>query len=246
MRRFKISYWFIIFLGGYMLSAQAQANMVLISDPQIVNIPIIENHEPMIDLRQQKIISYGPSPEIQNNTDYTKMRKTVYEKLVKAQQLLPKNLHFCIYEAYRSLQLQNKLFEDRVAKIKKLHPDWSAEQRFHDANKMVAPVKHLDGTANTPPHSTGGAIDIYLLNEKNEPIPMGIHPKDWMQDNDASISTTNSKIISEEAQHNRKIMSKALATVGFVNYPTEYWHWSYGERYWAYHTGKSHAIYGGK
>jgi hypothetical protein len=22
---------------------------------------------------------------------------------------------------------------------------------------------------------------------------------------------------------------------GFVNYPTEWWHFSYGDRYWAYH-----------
>ena len=29
----------------------------------------------------------------------------------------------------------------------------------------------------------------------------------------------------------------------FANYPTEYWHWSYGDRYWAYHKGEDHAIY---
>ena len=29
-------------------------------------------------------------------------------------------------------------------------------------------------------------------------------------------------------------MSRALSTAGFVNYPTEYWHWSYGDRYWAF------------
>lgn len=39
-------------------------------------------------------------------------------------------------------------------------------------------------------------------------------------------------------------MSKALETVGFVNYPAEYWHWSYGDRYWAYHVGHEFALYG--
>ena len=47
-----------------------------------------------------------------------------------------------------------------------------------------------------------------------------------------------------EAQKNRKIMSEVLTKVGFVNYPTEYWHWSYGDRYWAYHKQQPFALYG--
>ncbi len=39
-------------------------------------------------------------------------------------------------------------------------------------------------------------------------------------------------------------MSDALNVVGFVNYPTEYWHWSYGDRYWAYVKQQPFAIYG--
>ena len=74
---------------------------------------------------------------------------------------------------------------------------------------------------------------------------MGIHPKDWMQDKDGSVSATASKKISHEAQRYRKIMSQALTAVGFANYPTEYWHWSYGDRYWAHMTGQTAAIYGG-
>lgn len=38
-------------------------------------------------------------------------------------------------------------------------------------------------------------------------------------------------------------MGDVLEAVGFVNYPTEYWHWSYGDRYWAYHKQKSNALY---
>jgi D-alanyl-D-alanine dipeptidase len=29
-----------------------------------------------------------------------------------------------------------------------------------------------------------------------------------------------------------------------VNYPTEWWHWSYGDRYWALMTGAPAALYG--
>lgn len=218
-------------------------HVIFLADPIITAIPIVDNQESMIDLKNQHALLYGPSPEIPNNRDYTKMRKTVYDKLIQAQALLPKGLRFCLYEGYRSLDLQNKLFTNRFKKIKKLHPDWSEKQVFIETTRLVSPVVNQDGSHNIPPHSTGGAIDIYLVDAQGKYVDMGIHPKDWMQDNDGSISLIISKTISPEAQKNREIMNHALSAVGFVNYPAEYWHWSYGDRYWAYYKKQSHAIY---
>ncbi|WP_326954540.1 M15 family metallopeptidase [Amycolatopsis sp. NBC_01286] len=36
----------------------------------------------------------------------------------------------------------------------------------------------------------------------------------------------------------------AMSAGGFVNYPSEWWHWSYGDRYWALATETAHAPYG--
>lgn len=220
------------------------SDILLIADPKILAVPIIENHEPLIDLREQTEIAFGPSPEIPNNVDYFYMRRTVYEKLMQAQSLLPKGLHFCLYEAYRSLELQKMLFDNRYAIIKNEHPHWNAHQLFIETIKMVSPIINEDGSKNIPPHSTGGAVDVYLIDDDGQYIEMGIHPKDWMQDIDGVISETASTRISIEAKRNRKIMSDVLLEVGFVNYPTEFWHWSYGDRYWAYHVNQAHAIYG--
>ncbi|KTD44794.1 M15 family metallopeptidase [Legionella parisiensis] len=217
--------------------------ILLIADPKIVTIPVIDNHEPMIDLVGLQEISYGPSPEIPNNTDYTKMRQSVYEKLKQAQLLLPKGLRFCLYESYRSLTLQKSLFDIRYEKVKNKHPGWSPEQIFTETTRMVSPVINQDGSPNIPPHSTGAAIDVYLIDEQGEAIEMGIHPKDWMQDLDGSLSLSDSEIITEEAKKNRKIMSHVLEAVGFINYRNEYWHWSYGDRYWAYYKQKPYAFY---
>ncbi|KTD71414.1 M15 family metallopeptidase [Legionella tucsonensis] len=217
--------------------------ILLIADPKIVAIPVIDNHDPMIDLVDLREISYGPSPEIPNNIDYTKMRKTVYEKLKQAQFLLPQGLRFCLYESYRSLTLQKSLFDARYEKVKSKHPEWSSEQIFTETIRMVSPVINQDGSPNIPPHSTGAAIDVYLINEQEEIIEMGIHPKDWMEDLDGSLSLTASEIIPAKAKQNRKIMSHVLEAVGFVNYRNEYWHWSYGDRYWAYYKQKPYAFY---
>ncbi|MGL5742521.1 MAG: M15 family metallopeptidase [Legionella sp.] len=226
-----------------MVDATELNSILLIADLPILAIPVTPHNEPMVDLIDHSDIAYGPSPEIPNNNDYTKMRKTVYEKLKQAQSLLPQGLRFCLYECYRSLTLQKNLFDTRYAKVKNKHPDWSHEQIFTETTRMVSPVINLDGTTNIPPHSTGAAIDVYLINEQGEAIDMGIHPKDWMEDIDGILSLTDSLIISEEAKHNRSIMNRALEAVDFVNYRNEYWHWSYGDRYWAYYKQKPHAMY---
>lgn len=57
-------------------------------------MPIQENNESLIDLRFQDIIALGPSPEIPDNMDYTKVRKGVCDSLVQAQKLLPNGYKF--------------------------------------------------------------------------------------------------------------------------------------------------------
>lgn len=227
-----------------MIKGYSEKSIISIVDPCVLSIAIKETKEPLIDLRDQSVILFGPSPEIPNNQDYTKIRSSVYEKLVKAQKLLPNNLLFCLYEGYRSLNLQQKLFDNRYELLQKNNPAWNHEQLFQETIKLISPVMNLDGSLNIPPHSTGAAIDIYLVDSHGFIVDMGIKVEDWMQDIDGSLSQTNSAKISILAQKNRSIMAYALIRVGFVNYPGEYWHWSYGDRYWAYHSGNQFALYG--
>lgn len=227
-----------------MLNHPISEQIVLIAAPEVLAIPVEDTHDMLINIKDEPKLFIGPSPEIPNNTDYNKMRKEVYQRLLHAQSLLPQGLHFCLYEGYRSLALQQKLFEERYKKLAKQHDTWSPEQIFNETMKLVSPVTNLDGSPNIPPHTTGAAIDVYLVKEDGEYVDMGIHPKDWVEDTDALLSLTQCSTISKAAQYYRQIMSDALKSAGFVNYPTEYWHWSYGDRYWAFITKKPYAIYG--
>lgn len=244
-KRFIHIYFFYVLAGGMMSTAYATVpNIILISDSKVLKIAIHDNHEPLVDLKKQTAITLGPSPEIPNNTNYTFLRKTVYEKLKEANSQLPNGMQFCLYEGYRSLSLQKKLFDEQYKNVKSRHPDWSLIDTFNETTKLISPVMNHDGTHNIPPHSTGGALDVYLIDDQGKPLDMGIHPENWMQDKDGVLSLTASTDISATAKANRRIMSDVLKAVGFVNYPTEYWHWSYGDRYWAYVSKKPFAIYG--
>ena len=46
------------------------------------------------------------------------------------------------------------------------------------------------------------------------------------------------------AAQNRQTLIAALTGAGFTNYPSEWWRWSFGDRYWAVIRRESHAIYG--
>ncbi len=107
--------------------------------------------------------------------------------LCYAQSLLPKSLKFRLYEAYRSTKLQKMLFNYRLSEITRRHPDWTEKEIFDETIRMVSPVINFDGTANIPAHGTGGAIDVYLVDQSGHAIDMGIHPKDWLLDIDGKL-----------------------------------------------------------
>ncbi len=57
-------------------------------------------------------------------------------------------------------------------------------------------------------------------------------------------SLSNQPKLHDYLRKNREIMFRALAKAGLSNYPKEFWHWSYGDVWWAKRLGKEFAMYG--
>lgn len=55
---------------------------------------------------------------------------------------------------------------------------------------------------------------------------------------------TDAPAISARARVNRATLGAVLTEAGFMNCPTEWWHWSLGDRYWSLATGQPFAPYG--
>ena len=211
--------------------------------PEVLAVPLVESAEPLIDLKQHSEISFGPPPEFpEAEPYYTLIRRTVFEKLIEAQKSLPTGMRFRLYEGYRAPEIQAQLFAAQLERTRKLHP--SAEERdiFNAAAKLASPLVSFDGQAVLPPHSTGGAIDIEIVKE-GEVIDFGMEAKDWDKVAPEYCQTLYENL-STQAMQNRQLLVKVLSAVGFVNYYNEWWHYSYGDAYWAYLCGAPHAIYG--
>lgn len=218
--------------------------IIYITDPAVLATPIVECHEPLIDIRDYDELQYGEPPENELTKEcYTLLRESVFKKICRAQKDLPNGWRFRLYEGFRSLKVQRLLFEQMFETTKARNPGKSYEEIFKENTRLVSPVTNLDGSKNTPAHNTGGAVDIEIIDAQGQLVDMGMAAKDWCVV-DPDLCLTDSTLADEEAQRNRRILLEVMQAQGFVNYPTEWWHFSYGDRYWAYHQPVKMAIFG--
>jgi len=211
-----------------------------INAPEIMKIPIQECEEELVDVKKKyknvRVATGKECPQIHSDAS-SFVRKTVAEKLRKAQSHLPNGIKFKILEGFRPISIQKKIFKERMDYLKKQNPKWNEKKLFRETAFFVAPWE------NTPPHSTGGAVDLTLVSTSGKELILGTNFKDVYDDIYDNSCFTDADV-SKDAETNRKILISALKKAGFVNYPAEWWHWSYGDRYWAFFKKKNVAIYG--
>ncbi|MGL6258740.1 M15 family metallopeptidase [Vibrio sp. WXL210] len=213
-----------------------------ISDPSVVKVPIVESAEPLISVVNH--IELGPPPECPATRDnYHFVRQGVLARLNLAQQSLPAGLRLRLYEGYRSPEFQRNLFAQQLAQVNTTHPQLSFPKRYQKAAQLVAPVETVSGESLTPPHSSGGAVDIEIVDSNGEVIDFGMEIKDWARV-PAALCATNASGLATKAIQNRALLVSVMEAAGFVNYSREWWHFSYGDQYWAYLSDKRQAHYG--
>ncbi len=218
----------------------ALQNITLISDPKVLSIPIKETNEPLVDLLKEKskIRCDNSQKNLTSVTpDFSKARREVFKKLLHAQDSLPESIYLFIKEAFRPIEYQKKIFNHYKNKLRKQFSYLDEEKLYIEASKFIAPPDII------PPHSTGGAVDLILVNENNLPLEMGGFPDNNSSYNETCL--TYSENISKKAKDNRKILITVMENAGFVNYPYEWWHFSFGDRYWAYLSEEPFARCGG-
>jgi D-alanyl-D-alanine dipeptidase len=172
------------------------------------------------------------------------VRLGVAERLLWALALLPSGVRFVVFDSWRPLDLQRRLFDDQVAQLLLQHPEWTAEAARAQAALFVA-----DPDASTPPHCTGGAVDLGLAARDGTPLEFGTEFDDFSPRSatryfeDALDAGRILSASEEEALRDRRMLFHALAAAGFTNYPAEWWHFDYGDAFWAQAVGGP-ALYG--
>ncbi|MDD3669196.1 MAG: M15 family metallopeptidase [Alphaproteobacteria bacterium] len=169
-------------------------------------------------------------------TNDRRLRAYTYRQLLQAKARLPAGVVLMVFEGYRPLSAQKKLWDDIMLKMRAAHPALApdSEELMALCNRFVAnPYRQGSG------HQSGAAVDVALCDSDGRLLDMGGAVRGF-----EDTAAFDCPALSETAKANRRVLKEAMASAGFVNYPAEWWHYSFGDRLWAKLTGSPIAIFG--
>lgn len=166
-------------------------------------------------------------------------RKAVLLRLQKLKKQIWPHYGIYCFDVFRTKETQAYLFHEFQTRIKKAHPKFTQLELEMETLKYVSHPHNCKFTA--PPHNTGGAIDLALvdlksgrmLNHGSEiDLSEAISATDFFEQAfDPQFGLTETEWL--EARKNRRILFHSMVKLGFTNYHTEWWHYDLGDGMWA-------------
>lgn len=209
------------------------------------------------------------------------VREGVAKRLVRAASLLPPGHVLLIWDAYRPLEVQSRLFYYYFELLKR-EKGLPKEKALEEAQRFVSLPS--DDPKRPSPHNTGGVVDLTtvrlspevwremknlnkalrsqnwhtvfvaemrrlrLLREKSELLEMGtafdeVSERTAARFFEEAAQQRRLSQAEEECLKNRRLLYYAMSEAGFASYEEEWWHFSYGDQFWA-KKNNCEAIYG--
>ncbi len=209
--------------------------IILLSDRRVAATPVVDNGEPLVDVREVAGLRVD-TRQADGDGSYAHLRADVVRRLLVAQDELPTGIRLLLVEGFRPPQLQGRYFQEYAAVMRAAEPDASPDRVRELTSAYISPPE-------VAPHVSGGAVDLTLCTEDGVELALGTEVNATPEESEGGCRTAAPRITGEP-RANRELMCRAMTAGGFVNYPTEWWHWSYGDRYWALLSGEPAARYG--
>ena len=202
---------------------------------ELKRVPIVECGEPLVNYLEVAPEILFDRPRFTYRRELF-ARKSLAERLSQAARNLPEGYKLAVIECWRAPIIQQRMYKAVWKRFQERNPHWNEAHLKRVVNQFTAPMD----PRVPPPHTTGGAVDLTLIGPGGERCdlhgPFDAHdPKGFFFDAPG---------LSDAARDNRAILAKALLSAGVTNYPSEYWHWSYGDQGWAYRGEEPNALYG--
>jgi D-alanyl-D-alanine dipeptidase len=172
-----------------------------------------------------------------NMLEYSKqvpVRNNVYLKLIEVAKNAKKinsNYKMVVVYGYRDLNKQIKYFNEIYEESKDM---------FDNQLDLYEYIHEKIAVPEVSGHPTGGAVDILIYDsEKEEYLDYGSEILDYS----SNECYYHNDRISKEAMKNREVLRKLMMDEGFAPYDGEWWHFSYGDKEWAFYYKKGKALY---
>jgi D-alanyl-D-alanine dipeptidase len=215
-------------------------------------IPIEEWGEPLVKIPLELFARESPHPYqklgapyhlYEGNSPYF-LREKVLESLILAQTKLQQKKpgwRILIFDAYRPVAVQQFMVDHAFNEALKAEgltqdsPSLTAEKRqaILELVYQFWALPSLD-KATPPPHSTGAAVDVTLVNSEGKEVNMG-SPIDELSPRSYPNNFANSKEPMEREYHqNRQLLAEIMLGAEFRQHLNEWWHFSLGDQMWAW------------
>lgn len=220
-------------------------------------IPIADCAEPLVPIPLDLFSVVSPHPYQNLEAPYGErdpfyLRQGVLNSLIVAQTHLQKERpgwQIQIFDAYRPISVQEfmvKYSYEQLLQAERLRDEDLSEAQKQGILDRVYQFWALPSSdpKTPPPHSTGAAIDVTLLDSMGEPVDMG-SPIDEISPRSYPDRFANSANFSEKNYHaRRELLRAAMHSAGFERHLKEWWHFSLGDQMWAWLTDQKIARYG--
>ena len=167
-------------------------------------------------------------------SDKVMIRKSLKEKLENVDKELKKinkNYQLIVAYGYRALSKQKKYFNEEIKKAEKL---------FSNKDELYEYVHEKIAVPEVACHPTGGAVDVTIYDMENQKeLDFGSKIHDFS----SNICYTFYKNINDDEKENRMLLRRLMLNEGFAPYDGEWWHFSYGDREWAFYYKKGEYLY---
>lgn len=192
---------------------------------------------------------YGP-----DQTPFA-LRQGVVERLLQAQATLQTahpGYRLAIFDGWRPVAVQAFMVGHTIQQrclqqgVDPTIPSSELTRITGEVGRFWAPPSA--DPATPPPHSTGGAVDLTLVDASGLPLPMGgeIDAIGPVSEPDHYAVCAAAEPDAEEARwhRHRQMLNWAMTAAGFARHPNEWWHFSVGDQLWAWISQAPLARYG--
>ncbi|ARV62264.1 D-alanyl-D-alanine dipeptidase [Nostocales cyanobacterium HT-58-2] len=210
-------------------------------------VPIIESGEPLVEIPLELFAVESPHPYEKLGAPYGDrspyfLRQGVVDSLIAAQnnlQLVRPHWRIQIFDAYRPVAVQqfmvNYAFGEalQMAGLTKadLSPDKS-QALWEEVYKIWAEPSLDEKTP--PPHSTGAAVDVTLVDDRGMIVDMGSPIDELSPASHPDYFANFSDSIAQQYHAHRQLLCNVMEKAGFKRNPREWWHFSIGDQMWAW------------
>jgi zinc D-Ala-D-Ala dipeptidase len=210
-------------------------------------IPIQDCGEPLVAIPGDRFGLVQPPPYLALGAPYGEhspyyLRASVLEALIKAQTLLQgrqPQWQIQIFDAYRPIAVQQFMVDHSYQQLLASQGLGAADLSEAEQAQWLAQVYQFWAPPSLnpqtpPPHSTGAALDVTLLDSQGQPIHMG-SDIDEMSERSYPNHFANATDAEGQTYHrHRQLLLACMSAVGFCQHPNEWWHFSLGDQLWAW------------